>query len=75
MNFKIDLTQNYNPLIITIFTTAPSAKPNIDGKMVSTQRTDAYATVIWKDIELKPGKNLIEIRTPHGNDSAEWVLE
>jgi beta-galactosidase len=60
---------------IIAFTTAPSAKLFINGKFVGKMVTDEYATVIWKDIKLSPGKNIIEIKTDDGNDSAEWSVK
>jgi beta-galactosidase len=60
---------------IIAFTTAPSAKLFINGKQVGTMKTDQYATVAWKNIKLASGKNLVEIRTSDGNDSAEWTIK
>ena len=59
---------------IIVFTTAPSAKLFINGKQVGTMNTDAYATVVWKNVKLSPGKNIVEIKTADGNDSAEWTV-
>jgi hypothetical protein len=36
--------------------------------------TDAYATVVWKNVKLSIGKNMVEIKTADGNDSAEWTV-
>ena len=60
---------------IIVFTTAPSAKLFINGKQVGTMNTDAYATVVWKNVKLSPGKNIVEIKTADGNDSAEWTVK
>ena len=60
---------------IIVFTTAPSAKLFINGKQVGTMNTDTYATVVWKNVKLSPGKNLVEIKTADGNDSAEWTVK
>lgn len=60
---------------IIAFTTAPSAKLFVNGKQVGALKTDAYATVTWKNVKLNPGKNLVEIRTIDGNDSAEWTVK
>jgi hypothetical protein len=38
-------------------------------------KTDQFATVVWKNIKLTSGKNLIEIRTADGIDSAEWIVK
>ncbi len=59
---------------IVAFTTAPSAKLFINGKQIGKMNTDDYATVIWKDVKLNQGKNLVEIKTADGNDSAEWTV-
>ena len=60
---------------IIAFTTAPSAKLFINGKLVGNMKTDQYATIAWKNIKLSSGKNLIEIRTSDGIDSAEWEVK
>lgn len=60
---------------IIVFTTAPSAKLYLNGKFVGQKKTDAYATVEWKDIKLQKGENKVEIRTPQGNDLAIWNVE
>ena len=60
---------------IIVFTTAPSAKLFINGKQVGTMNTDTYATVVWKNVKLSSGKNLVEIKTADGNDSAEWTVK
>lgn len=57
---------------IIVFTTAPNARLYLNGKLVGTQKTDAYATVVWKNVKLNKGVNQVEIRTVDGNDSAEW---
>ena len=57
---------------IIVFTTAPNVKLYINGKLVGTQKTDAYATVVWENVKLNKGVNQVEVRTAHGNDSATW---
>ncbi|MFN8239339.1 MAG: glycoside hydrolase family 2 TIM barrel-domain containing protein [Bacteroidales bacterium] len=59
---------------IVAFTTAPSAKLLINGKLVGKMQTDKYATVVWKNITLNPGKNHVEIITNDGSDSADWSV-
>jgi len=60
---------------IIAFTTAPAAKLFINGKQVGAMKTDQYATVAWKNVKLASGKNIVEIRTVDGNDSAEWTVK
>ena len=60
---------------VIVFTTAPSVKLYINGKLVGTQKTDAYATARWEDLKLRKGENLVEVRTAHGNDSAVWTVK
>ncbi len=60
---------------VIVFTTAPSAKLFLNGKQVSSQKTDAYATVIWKDVKLSKGANEIVVRTADGEDSAVWTVK
>jgi len=68
-----DRTEDVTDIIV--FTTAPNARLYLNGKLVGTQKTDAYATVIWENIKLNSGLNNIEVRTAHGNDSAEWTVK
>ena len=60
---------------IIVFTTAPNVKLYINGKLVGTQKTNAYATVVWENVKLNKGDNLVEVRTAHGNDSATWKVQ
>ncbi len=60
---------------IILFTTAPSAKLYLNGKLVSNQKTDAYATVVRKDIKLQKGKNEILIKTAQGDETATWTVQ
>ena len=60
---------------IVAFTTAPSAKLIINGKLVGKMETDKFATVIWRNIKLSPGKNHVEIISSDGNDFADWIVK
>ena len=60
---------------IIVFTTAPNVKLYINGKLVGTQKTNAYATVVWENVKLNKGANEVEVRTAHGNDSATWNVQ
>lgn len=60
---------------IFVFTTAPSAKLYLNGKLVGQRKTDAYATCEWKGVKLQPGVNKVEVRTNQGNDAAEWIVK
>ena len=59
---------------VIVFTTAPSAKLYVNGKLVGSQKTDAYSTVIWKDVALAGGANEVVVKTAHGDDSAVWTV-
>lgn len=54
---------------VIVFTTAPSAKLFVNGKLIGTKKTDAYATIEWKDVKLNEGENTILVKTPLGDDS------
>lgn len=70
-----DYTQRKEALCdIIVFTTAPSVKLYVNGKLVGTQKTDAFATAQWRDFTLQPGENHVEVRTAHGTDSAVWTV-
>jgi beta-galactosidase len=60
---------------IIAFTTAPSAKLIINGKQVGKMETDKFATLIFRNIKLSPGKNHVEIITSDGNDFADWTVK
>lgn len=60
---------------VVVFTTAPSATLFVNGKQTGKMEADKYATVIWKNVKLNKGKNLVEIKTSDGNDSVEWTVE
>ena len=60
---------------VIVFTTAPSARLYVNGKLVGSARTDAYATVRWPDVRLAKGRNEVLVRTPFGNDSAVWTVK
>jgi beta-galactosidase len=69
------LERKENITDIMAFTTAPSAKLLINGKLVGKIETDKYATVVWKNIKLNPGLNHVEIQTLDGTDSADWTVK
>ena len=60
---------------IIAFTTDPSASLFINGKLVGKMQTDQFATVVWRNINLNPGKNHVEIKTANGTDSADWNVK
>ena len=57
---------------VIVFTTAPSAKLYVNGKLVGNQKTDEYATIIWKDVALADGANEVVVKTAQGDDSVVW---
>ena len=59
---------------IIVFTTAPSARLYINGRLVGSARPDAYATVRWDGVRLAKGENRVEVRTPQANASAVWFV-
>ena len=60
---------------VIVFTTAPSARLYVNGKLAGSQKTDAYATLIWKDVKLASGTNDVVVKTAHGDDSASWTVK
>ena len=60
---------------VIVFTTAPSAKLYVNGKLVGNAKTDAYATVCWPDVKLAKGRNDVVVKTAHGEDSAVWTVK
>ena len=59
---------------VIVFTTAPSAKLYVNGKLVGNQKTDGYATILWKDVALADGANEVVVKTAHGDDSVVWSV-
>ena len=60
---------------IIVFTTAPSAKLYINGKLVSNQKADAYKTITWKGVKLSKGTTNVVVKTAAGDDSATWTVK
>ncbi len=60
---------------VIVFTTAPSAKLYVNGKLVGNAKTDAYATVEWRDVKLAKGENQVVVKTADGEDSAVWNVK
>lgn len=60
---------------IVVFTTAPSVKLYINGKLISSQKVDQYATVLLKDVKLSKGENNVVVKTAHGDDNATWIVK
>lgn len=71
-----NFTEREEPVTdIVAFSTAPSVKLYINGKLAGTARTDAYATVRWEDVRLSPGENTVTVRSAAGADSAVWTVK
>ncbi len=60
---------------IVAFSTAPSVKLYVNGKLVGIAKTDAYATVRWENVRLAPGANTITVKSAAGTDSAVWTVK
>lgn len=46
-----------------VFTNREKAELFVNGKSMGAKQADSYATIEWKDIPLRPGKNLIRVCT------------
>ena len=60
---------------IVVFSTAPTVKLYLNGKLAGTARTDAYATVRWENVKLARGGNTVTVRSAAGEDSAVWTVK
>lgn len=60
---------------IVVFTTAPSVKLYINGKLVGNLKTDSLATAMWQDVKLSKGENVVVVKTSQGEDSAKWYVK
>ena len=46
------------------FTTAPEAELFVNGVSCGKQKADTYSTVVWKNVKLTSGENIIHVTTP-----------
>ena len=46
------------------FTTAPEAELFVNGISCGKQKADTYSTVVWKNVKLTSGENIIRVTTP-----------
>ena len=46
------------------FTTAPEAELFVNGVSCGKQKADTYSTVVWKNVKLTSGENIIRVTTP-----------
>ena len=60
---------------IIVFTTDPSVKLIINGKQEASQKTDKYASVVFKNVKLSKGENKVVVKTAKGEDSAVWYVK
>ena len=60
---------------IIAFSTTPSVKLYLNGKLVGTAKTDAYATVRWDNVKLSSGSNTVLVKSAAGEDSAVWNVK
>ncbi|MBR1436792.1 MAG: DUF4982 domain-containing protein, partial [Bacteroidales bacterium] len=60
---------------VIVFTSAPSAKLYINGKLIGNAKTDAYATVRWDNVRLAKGENKVVVKTSLGEDNATWTVK
>ena len=47
---------------------------SLDGREVGRQAPDAVTTVIWRDVEMRPGRNCVELRAGGRAASARWSV-
>ena len=60
---------------VVVFSTAPSVKLYLNGKLVGTAKTDAYATVRWEGVKLAKGSNTVTVKSAAGEDTAIWNVK
>jgi beta-galactosidase len=68
-----------NTTNIKAFTNLPQAELFVNGKSLGTKTKDSINEVVWENISLKKGKNVIRVRANDGDktleDTCEWELE
>ncbi|MCI5619124.1 MAG: hypothetical protein MR330_04245 [Rikenellaceae bacterium] len=47
----------------------------INGKQEASQKTDKYASVVFKNVKLSKGENKVVVKTAKGEDSAVWYVK
>ena len=47
----------------------------VNGREVGRQAPDAVKTVIWRGVEMRPGRNRVELRAGGRTASARWTLQ
>lgn len=61
---------------VIVFSNLPEAELWINGKNLGKQKSDAYATITWKNVKLQKGENRIEVKGKQGKasftDTTEW---
>ncbi len=60
---------------VMVFSTAPSVKLYLNGKLVGTAKTDAYATALWEGVKLAKGSNTVTVKSAAGEDTAIWNVK
>ena len=73
-------TQRHEALTdVRVYCNLPKAKLYLNGKLVGTAKKDNLNRIIWNNVQLQPGDNLVEVRAESGrtvlNDSCLWTLE
>lgn len=63
---------------IKVFANVGEVELWVNGKKLGTQNSDKFNTITWKNIELTPGENKIEVKAKEGKqaltDSCVWIL-
>ena len=63
---------------IKAYTNMPAATLYVNGRKIGTVKADNINRVIWKEVELRPGCNVIEVEAGKGKkrlrDGCEWRL-
>ncbi len=64
---------------VTVFTNRAEAELWVNGSNLGKLKADAYATIVWEEVKLQKGKNIIEVKSGNKKqlltDQVEWYLE
>ena len=73
---KRNSKRNIKTTSVKVFTNFSEGELWLNGKKIGSKKADEYATIIWNDIQLEQGINIVEVKVgtikTQMTDKAEW---